>query len=771
MQLSNSTTVNSRKLFKIIPASFNWSLFSNIVIAAMIILSGSSQAQTTIFSQDFSSSTTVSSYVSATPSNGQFNAITVAGSNTVTINGGALRFTRGNNSGSFTRSTDFSPVPTAIVYSMSVKISGTGGNQNSAATFQVGSGFNNGTNGVETNPYAEFSIDFRNGNRFRLRESGNASANFNDGSFNTITWAINNSGSTLSYTAPDGSTESTLNDKMDVWLGTSKIFDDVNVTTASGTITDLKFAFVSGTGTIDIDNINIYSINPFITAQPSSLTRCVGGSATYSVTASGTSLSYQWRKGTTNLSNGGSISGATTASLTINPIASGDAATDYNVVITSSGGYSATSNNTALTITAQPTITTSSAATTVCSSSSAQNSSLSYSATTNSPTNYTITWDAAAITAGLVNVGSSPLPASPITVPIAANVAAGTYTGTLTVSNAGGCSSSGNSFTITINASPTISGTLTACVGSTTQLTGSGTPAASLPWVSASTGIATVNSTGLVTGVAAGTSIITYTDINGCSKTATVTISAGPAATGITICQGGSGTLTSSALCPGGGTATSGPNNAGTGANNTAVGTGAWTTPGNITTTGTPYATQNLAAGATTNYLQASNYGFSIPSGATINGITLTIRKQVATTPNMFDNIVRIVKGGVVTGNNLASGTAWPNSFGITTYGSSSNLWGTTWTAADINASNFGVVLSATSGSGSTRQLDVDYIQVTVTYTTTGTLEWYTVSSGGSSIGTGSTFNPVGVSGSALPNFLCYVCSNSRLPHCCGFCY
>jgi len=85
--------------------------------------------------------------------------------------------------------------------------------------------------------------------------------------------------------------------------------------------------------------------------------------------------------------------------------------------------------------------------------------------------------------------------------------------------------------TITVNSLPAITGTLSVCAGSTTQLTGSNTAAASSPWVSASTGVATVNSTGLVTAVAAGTSVVTYTNNNGCSITATVTVNTPPSAT------------------------------------------------------------------------------------------------------------------------------------------------------------------------------------------------------------------------------------------------
>src|SRR5262249_59094243 len=88
------------------------------------------------------------------------------------------------------------------------------------------------------------------------------------------------------------------------------------------------------------------------------------------------------------------------------------------------------------------------------------------------------------------------------------------------------------SLPFSFNPKPTITGTLTVCIGSTTQLTGSGTPAAVNPWVSATPAVATVNNTGLVTGVSAGTSVITYTDNNGCSNTVTVTVNPQPTITG-----------------------------------------------------------------------------------------------------------------------------------------------------------------------------------------------------------------------------------------------
>ena len=56
------------------------------------------------------------------------------------------------------------------------------------------------------------------------------------------------------------------------------------------------------------------------------------------------------------------------------------------------------------------------------------------------------------------------------------------------------------------------------------------------------------------------------------------------------------------------------------------------------------------------------------------------------------------------------------------------------------------------TSAGTNHEARVDYISITVTYAIPGTLNWFTVSSGGSAIGNGSPFNPVGVAGSGLPN-------------------
>lgn len=78
------------------------------------------------------------------------------------------------------------------------------------------------------------------------------------------------------------------------------------------------------------------------------------------------------------------------------------------------------------------------------------------------------------------------------------------------------------------------------------------------------------------------------------------------------------------------------------------------------------------------------------------------------------DSRVRIVNGETIGTEDKASASNWPQSDAYATYGSNTDLWGETWTVAQINSSGFGVVLSAIGvGSGTAF---VDHIRITVYY-------------------------------------------------------
>jgi hypothetical protein len=95
---------------------------------------------------------------------------------------------------------------------------------------------------------------------------------------------------------------------------------------------------------------------PQIVSQPLSRTNVAGTTATFTVGANGTSpLSYQWLKGSTPLVNGGNISGATSATLSISAVSDSDVAS-YSVVVTNVAGSPQTSIPATLTVLDPPQI-------------------------------------------------------------------------------------------------------------------------------------------------------------------------------------------------------------------------------------------------------------------------------------------------------------------------------------------------------------------------------------------------------------------------------
>jgi len=110
----------------------------------------------------------------------------------------------------------------------------------------------------------------------------------------------------------------------------------------------------------------IVNTAPVVNSQPAPQTICEGAAASFTVSASGSGLTYQWRRGTVNLTNAGTFSGVTTATLAISSVVIADAATDYNVVVTGSCTPPVVSNNAALVVNTAPVIVTVSSSQTVC---------------------------------------------------------------------------------------------------------------------------------------------------------------------------------------------------------------------------------------------------------------------------------------------------------------------------------------------------------------------------------------------------------------------
>ena len=157
-------------------------------------------------------------------------------------------------------------------------------------------------------------------------------------------------------------------------------------------------------------------------------------------------------------------------------------------------------------------------------------------------------------------------------------------------------------------------------------------------------------------------------------------------------------------------------------ADDATVGTVTWTNPNNAKVEDGNTA-ETVLNSQTSHYLKATNFGLSIPVGATINGILVEIKKKQVIDGNYIkDSLVKIVKsdGSFGTTNKADTIDYWTGTLLYSSYGSSSDLWGENWTPADINNANFGTVISAI-GITTACTVYIDCIRMTVYYTTGAT--------------------------------------------------
>ena len=183
--------------------------------------------------------------------------------------------------------------------------------------------------------------------------------------------------------------------------------------------------------------------------------------------------------------------------------------------------------------------------------------------------------------------------------------------------------------------------------------------------------------------------------------------------------------LTLAAATPEGGSFTSGPNGPGavTQTDPGGISPPMWVNPNNVKVSDDTYAVITVNGAEADSYLlNSTDFGFSIPSNATIDGITVEIERHVDTGETVSDSFhsVVLLKAGVAVGTGTSSASNWPTSDQYQTYGSATDLWGTTWTPAEINNASFGFRFAASAGASGDNTGRVDHVRITIHYTTSG---------------------------------------------------
>jgi hypothetical protein len=291
--------------------------------------------------------------------------------------------------------------------------------------------------------------------------------------------------------------------------------------TATYTVTPTTNGCAGNTFTITV------TIKPatVIVTPPADVTTCEGGSATFTVGATGLNLTYQWQKRVSG-NNYNNITGATSSTYTLSPVTAADA-NRYRVIVTGECG-SVTSSFSNLTVNSLPTC--------------------SITGNNTACPGTTTTFTAVSGMSNYSWTGPNGFTATSQSVSISDS---GTYT--VTVTNSNGCQSSCTR-TYIFNPTPTITVTPASaaiCSGTSTTLVASG--ASSFSWNPGTSLSSTVKDTVIANPTTTTTYTVTGYNSSGCYGSTTVTVTVTPEVVGGTLspavtnyCEGVSnnGTLT-----------------------------------------------------------------------------------------------------------------------------------------------------------------------------------------------------------------------------------
>ena len=147
------------------------------------------------------------------------------------------------------------------------------------------------------------------------------------------------------------------------------------------------------------------------------------------------------------------------------------------------------------------------------------------------------------------------------------------------------------------------------------------------------------------------------------------------------------------------------------------------TTPGNATTSNNAYAVDNNSGtGTSSSYTSTQkdrhlfyNYAFGITSGATILGVQVRLEAKVDNTSGSPKMYVELSPNGGTTWTTYRNTANLSKTDTVYTLGGTSDLWGRTWTAAELSDANFRVRITNVA-TNTSRDFSLDQIAVQVTY-------------------------------------------------------
>ena len=149
-----------------------------------------------------------------------------------------------------------------------------------------------------------------------------------------------------------------------------------------------------------------------------------------------------------------------------------------------------------------------------------------------------------------------------------------------------------------------------------------------------------------------------------------------------------------------------------------------WTNLGSATSADdNSYATITLSENnSPSQNLDVTGMGWSIPAGATIDGISLNVIRKEGNTngqKDIRDHTIQLLDNGSAVGtNNANTGTDWPTTEGTANYGGSTDTWGYGWTSSNINDLGVRIAINTVGGGPGTgtEVADIEQVCVTIYY-------------------------------------------------------
>ena len=174
--------------------------------------------------------------------------------------------------------------------------------------------------------------------------------------------------------------------------------------------------------------------------------------------------------------------------------------------------------------------------------------------------------------------------------------------------------------------------------------------------------------------------------------------------------------LTSSAFAD-----SAGPNNPEIAVDDGGIGTKDWLNPERVDASDDSRARALIDDFEISHYIKATNFNFSIPSNAIIEGIVVDVERKVdsnSSGSNETDAAVRIVKNGAIGSADRSTSSSYNLNDTNESHGSANDLWGAVWTAADINSNDFGaaVAVQKSNNASGNRTVAIDNIGIIVYY-------------------------------------------------------